>query len=129
MSAKNPVVTCTVDQCTHYLPGDRCAAAKISVYNNEVNGSASTSADTLCKSFHPRKTAGDMIGALHNVNLGGAAAEAFVDGRQLTPAVECFVTGCRYWEKDNLCSAGNIRVTGANAANPPDTDCETFAPR
>jgi hypothetical protein len=122
----NPQVKCTVDQCTHYMPGDQCMAAKISVYNDEMRGTSATSRDTLCRAFHHRKTMGDMIGALHNANIGGSVSAAFMEGTQITPAVECFVNNCKYWEQGNYCQAENIHVAGSNAAKSGDTDCETF---
>jgi hypothetical protein len=33
-----PVVKCIVDQCTHYMHGDQCMAAKVSIYNEEIHG-------------------------------------------------------------------------------------------
>ncbi|SEP43449.1 DUF1540 domain-containing protein [Propionispora vibrioides] len=122
----NPTVKCTVDQCTHYMPGDQCMAAKISVYNNEQAGYSSEDGDTQCKSFHQRKTVGDMVGAVHNSNIGGMITGAFMDGKQLTPEVECFVNHCAYWHQNNVCQASSIEVAGYNAANPQDTDCKTF---
>lgn len=124
----NPVVKCSVDQCTHYMPGEQCMAAKISVYNDEVKGTSDRSQDTLCKAFHHRKTAGDMVGALHNANIGGSVSAAFLEGTQITPAVECFVSGCKFWENGNYCKAESIHVAGINASKTSDTDCETFKP-
>lgn len=122
----NPRVKCTVDQCTHYMPGDQCMAAKISVYNDEETGQSETNRETQCKSFHHRKTVGDMVGAFHNSNVGGMVSAAFLDGKQVTPVVECFVNNCKYWDSTNLCNAGSIHVTGQNAAKTTDTDCHTF---
>ncbi|BBB92658.1 MAG TPA: DUF1540 domain-containing protein [Methylomusa anaerophila] len=122
----NPLVKCTVDQCTHYMPGDQCVAAKISVYNDEMKSNSRMKEETLCKSFHPRKTMGDMLGAFHNANVGGTVSAAFVDGTQLTPAVECFVNPCKYWQHGNYCNAEHIHVAGLNASKTADTDCETF---
>lgn len=103
-------------------------AAKISIYNDENAGASSTSSETQCRSFHQRKTVGDMVGALHNSNIGGIASAAFLDGTQLTPSVECFVQNCKFWDSGNLCAATEIKVSGLNAARTPDTDCETFTP-
>lgn len=122
----NPIVKCTVDQCTHYMPGDQCMAAKISVYNEETTGRAEQSKDTQCKAFHHRKTMGDMLGAFHNSNIGGTVSAAFLDGTQVTPVVECFVNDCKHWHSNNLCNAKQIQVDGVNAAKTPDTDCSTF---
>lgn len=122
----NPVVKCTVDSCTHFMPGDQCMAARISVYNEDETGKSHTAKDTLCKSFHPRKTVGDVIGALHNANVAGTAAAPFVDGTQITPEVECFVRSCRYWDEHNQCGTGMIHVDGKNAARTSDTDCNTY---
>lgn len=125
MSKANPGVKCSVDQCTHYMPGDQCMAAKISIYNHET-GESHTSTDTQCKSFHQRKTMGDVVGALHNANIGGTMMAAFVDGKQITPVVECFVNNCKFWDNKNLCKASDIEVAGNNAGRPEDTDCKTF---
>lgn len=121
----NPLVRCTVDQCTHYLPGEQCMAAKISVYNDPTASVSRRSEDTLCQAFHPRKTVGDMVGALHNTNIGGTVA-AMMPGKQITPAVECFVSNCRYWQEANLCKAEHIEVAGPNASRSQDTACATF---
>lgn len=128
MSTANPIVRCTVSQCTHYMPGDQCMAAKISIYNDESGTVSSSSSETQCRSFHHRKTVGDMVGALHNSNVGGMVSAAFLEGKQVTPTVECFVDNCKFWNENNLCSASEIKVSGANAARTPDTDCETFIP-
>lgn len=122
----NPIIKCTVDQCTHYMPGDQCMAAKISVYNDEERGESQKPENTQCKSFHHRKTIGDMVGALHNVNIGGTVSAAFMEGTQITPVVECFVNNCTHWQDGNACNAGNIHVAGPNAGKTQDTDCETF---
>lgn len=127
MSKTNPTVMCTVDQCTHYMLGDQCMAASISVYNAEHKGSSERADDTQCKSFHPRKSVGDMVGAIHNANIGGMAAAPFMDGKQVTPSVECFVDNCRYWHSNNLCTAESIEVKGNQAARSEDTDCRTFS--
>jgi hypothetical protein len=69
---------------------------------------------------------GDMVGALHNANVAGAVTGAFMDGKQITPNVECFVSGCKHWDSGNNCSAQSIEVIGTNAAKTDDTDCQTF---
>ncbi len=125
----NPIVKCTVDQCTHYMPGEQCMAAKVSIYNEASTGESKHAKDTECKSFHHRKTMGDMLGALHNANIGGTVSAAFLDGTQVTPVVECFVTNCKHWQTENVCTADHIEVAGINAAKTPDTDCNTFEKR
>jgi Domain of Unknown Function (DUF1540) len=126
----SPRVKCTVDKCTHYLPGDYCQAAHIDIYNEAINDSlASSSSQTQCKSFHQRKTVGDMVGSLHNVNVGGLVSGPFVDGQQVTPSVQCFVNTCTHWSSGDNCHATEIQVKGMNAAQDQDTDCETFKPK
>ena len=129
MTTFNPKVLCSVDQCTHNVGGNTCMAAKIGIFNDEETASSGVSPDTLCKSFHHNKGMGDMIGAMHNINIGGAMRSQFSDGKQITPAVECYVNDCAYWSSGNLCEAREIRVAGRNAARPADTDCETFKPK
>jgi hypothetical protein len=111
------------------MPGEQCMAAKISVYNDEAKGSSTTSEDTLCKSFHPRGSVGDMVGAFHNANVGGVMTAPFIDGTQVTPQVECFVKSCHYWDPHNHCDAKMIHVMGENAATTTDTDCHTYEKR
>ncbi|MCX7780991.1 MAG: DUF1540 domain-containing protein [Negativicutes bacterium] len=126
MATQNPMVKCTVDQCTHWMNGNQCMAARISVYNDESSGTSRSADDTQCKSFHERKTVGDMVGALHNANVGGTMMAAFADGKQIMPSVECFVNNCVHWSSGNMCHAGTIEIAGRNAAKTQDTDCETF---
>ncbi|HMM21902.1 MAG TPA: DUF1540 domain-containing protein [Selenomonadales bacterium] len=129
MSSENPVVKCTVDQCTHWMQGNQCMASKIGIYNDEAKGDSSASADTQCKSFHANKGIGDMVGALHNANIGGTVRAAFAEGTQITPTVECYVNNCKYWNEGNYCHASAIEVDGLNAAKTTDTDCKTFEVR
>lgn len=124
----NPLVKCSVDECTHFMPGDQCMASRISIYNDERKARSECSFDTQCKSFHTRKTMGDAVGALHNANVTGTLSAAFMDGTQITPNVECFVDNCKYWSKENICEASEIYIRGDNAAITCDTDCETFNP-
>ncbi|MDL2280396.1 DUF1540 domain-containing protein [Selenomonadales bacterium OttesenSCG-928-I06] len=124
----NPIVRCTVDQCTHYMPGDQCMAAKISVFNDKTKAVSSAVGDTECESFRARKSITDMIGAFHNANIGGTISAAFLPGTQITPSVECFVDNCKHWNQGNMCSARNIDVHGINASTESDTTCSTFEP-
>ncbi|MDR3565464.1 MAG: DUF1540 domain-containing protein [Negativicutes bacterium] len=127
MSSSNPKVICHVDQCTHWMSGDQCMAGKIAVYNEEAGEASDKAADTQCKSFHPGRGVGDYVGALHNANVGGTLKAAFVDGTQITPAVDCYVNSCQYWQEENYCNASAIEINGRQAAKTSDTDCETFA--
>ncbi|MBP2645998.1 MAG: hypothetical protein H6Q75_1438 [Firmicutes bacterium] len=124
--AANPIVKCTVDRCTHWMTGNQCMAGKISVYNDEHAGESNTKSDTQCKSFYAGNGLGDYVGALHNANISGTIKAAFTDGTQITPSVECYVTGCKHWEQGNYCHASSIEVNGDNASKTIDTDCQTF---
>lgn len=126
MATSNPTVKCTVDQCTHYMPGEQCMAAKISIYNDDEGGKSTRAAETQCKAFHHRKSMGDMVGVFHNQNYGGMVSAAFLDGKQITPEVECYVNNCEHWTSGNYCQAESINVYGPNASKTSDTDCETF---
>lgn len=128
--SSNPRVKCSVDQCTHNINGDYCSAAHVDVYNEAMSDSmAGSSSQTQCKSFHNRKTVGDMVGSLHNVNVGGLMSGSFMDGKQVTPEVACFVNSCTHWDSGNYCHASEIHVNGMNAGKNEDTDCETFKPK
>ena len=123
----NPAVKCIVHQCTHYMDGDQCMAAKVSIYNDNIHGKSEKAKNTQCQSFHHRETMGDMLGAFHNSNISGTLSATFIEGTQLAPDVECFVNNCKHWHSSNLCNAAHIDVTGTNASQRADTDCSTFA--
>jgi hypothetical protein len=122
----SPIVNCIVNQCTHYMDGDQCMAAKVSIYNEEIHGTSDKNTDTQCQSFHQRVGMGDVLGAFHNANISGTLSATFMDGTQLTPEVECFVNNCKYWHSSNLCKSGHIDVVGPNATQKTDTGCNTF---
>lgn len=122
----NPAVKCTVQECTHYMSGDQCMAGTISIYNDEKTGESHADDETECKSFHRRGGMGDMIGALHNANIGGVVSAPFSSGKQITPGVQCFVNQCVHWEDSNMCHAESIEINGPNAAEVDDTKCNTF---
>ncbi|MDR1821028.1 MAG: DUF1540 domain-containing protein [Oscillospiraceae bacterium] len=42
--------------------------------------------------------------------------------------VICDVTGCRFHDAVNCCTAHNIQVQGPNAGTSSGTCCDTFAP-
>lgn len=128
--SSNPRVKCTVDQCTHNIAGDTCSAAHVDIYNEAMGDStAASSSATQCKSFHHRKSVGDMVGSLHNVNIGGLVSGPFMSGQQVTPAVKCFVNSCTHWNSGDYCHASEIHVQGTNSGKTEDTDCETFKPK
>lgn len=122
----SPAVKCVVNRCTHYMDGDQCMAAKVSIYNEEMHGKSEKAPHTQCQSFHQQATVGDILGAFHNSNISGTLAATFMDGTQLTPEVECFVSNCKHWYSGNFCNSGHIDVVGANAVQAMETDCSTF---
>ncbi|MDR1701581.1 MAG: DUF1540 domain-containing protein [Sporomusaceae bacterium] len=123
----NPTVKCSVNECAHYTTGERCLAAKVSVYHTGTKEAAETLHDTECRSFQERKGIGDMLEALANTNIGGAVSSAFISGAPITPSVECFVSNCKNWSAGYSCQAPNIELTGRNAAAKSNTDCQMFA--
>ncbi len=43
--------------------------------------------------------------------------------------VKCNVNSCKYWEKGNHCTAGEIEINPPNSYSSEMTDCSTFEPR
>lgn len=128
--SSNPRVKCSVDQCTHNVAGEYCTAANIDIYNEAMGDSiANSTGATQCRSFHQRKSVGDMVGSLHNINVGGLVSGVLMDGQQVTPGVKCFVNSCTHWNSGDYCHASEIHVQGNNAGKSEDTDCETFKPK
>lgn len=126
-----PDVKCIVDTCTHYLPGNICAANSIDILN-EIPGKMSRNAEqTECKTFHHRKGIGvtDYLGSIDNVNWDGMVTAPFKDGQQLKPKVTCVVDSCKYWVDGDECKADAIEVTGDDADECQDTNCITFEDR
>jgi hypothetical protein len=124
-----PVVTCEVDTCTHWLPGNLCGAANIDILHEEEGRMAEQPEHTECKTFYDRRGVSSLLGSLDNVNWTGLVREPFVSGRDLTPTVTCIVESCRYWRDGDLCEADEIKVTGQGADECQDTNCGTFERR
>jgi len=124
-----PRVKCEVNTCTHWVPGDFCAAGNIDILNEEEGKMSHHSEQTECKTFYNRRSLANIMGSLDNVNWGGMLSEPFLPGQQLTPTVTCVVESCRYWSNGNRCDAEDIEVSGREANECQDTNCETFEPR
>lgn len=124
-----PVVSCEVNTCTHWLPGDVCAAANIDILHEEEGKMAERAEQTECKTFYGRGGAASYLGSMDNVNWAGMAVEPFASGRQATPSVSCVVDSCKYWRSGDLCEADKIKVSGRDADECQDTNCATFEPK
>jgi hypothetical protein len=122
----NPVVTCEVSTCNHWLPDNHCGAGNIDILNEEEGKMSRISEQTECKTFNKKSGLANMIGALDNVNWGGITSGLFQEGTQMTPSVTCVVDSCKYWDDGNLCGADEISVTGNEATECQGTNCQTF---
>ncbi|MEW6724498.1 MAG: DUF1540 domain-containing protein [Bacillota bacterium] len=121
-------VKCEVKTCTHWMADDICGAANIDVLNQQAGKQARTPDETECKTFCQRRGLANMLGSMDNVAWGGVAKN-LVTGEGTSPTVTCTVESCRYWESGNRCVAREIQVTGANADECQDTNCQTFSER
>jgi Domain of Unknown Function (DUF1540) len=124
--AHRPRVKCVVNTCTHYMPGDVCAADAIHIWHQQKGEMSRTPDETECKSFHKNENLLDMVGATHNVNAGGLVTAPFMAGQQLSPGVKCIVSTCKYWQNGDICEAEAIEITGSSAQECGETDCQTF---
>ncbi|MDI3482008.1 MAG: hypothetical protein PWQ97_1663 [Tepidanaerobacteraceae bacterium] len=122
----NPKVKCIVDTCTHWVPGNKCAAANIDILNEEAGKMSRLPEQTECKTFTERRGIANMLGSSDNVNWVGFAEEMVGQGRQLNPTVTCVVDTCKYWHEGNLCNVEAIEIIGKNASECQATDCATF---
>ncbi len=119
---------CEVNTCTHWIPGDLCAAGNIDILNEEEGKMSRLAEQTECKTFYRRRGLANIMGSIDNVNWGGMLSEPFLPGLQLTPTVTCVVDSCRYWSTGNRCEAEGIKVSGREADECQDTNCDTFEP-
>ncbi|MBI2914776.1 MAG: DUF1540 domain-containing protein [Firmicutes bacterium] len=122
----SPRVECEVDTCTHWLTGDRCAAANIDILNEDEARMSEIAEQTECKTFYNRSGITSYLGSMDNVNWVEMAREPFEEGKQLTPSVTCVVDSCKYWSTGEQCHAEAIKVTGQGADECQDTNCGTF---
>lgn len=125
--AHQPRVKCIVNTCTHYMPGDVCAADAIHIWHQQKGEMSRTIDETECKSFHKYENLLDMVGATHNVDVSGLVKAPLLDGQQLSPGVKCIVSTCEYWAEQDQCVAEAIEITGRDAAQCSTTNCQTFA--
>lgn len=121
----NPKVICEVDTCTHWLPGDVCGAANIDILNEEEI-MAEAAEHTECKTFAERRGLANLVGSADNVNWWGAIEAALMPDREMSPTVTCVVESCEYWVEGDKCDAKEIFVSGDDAKECQDTNCETF---
>lgn len=122
----NPKVKCIVNTCTHWVPGNKCAAANIDILNEEVGKMSTIPEQTECKTFAERRGIANMLGSSDNVNWVGFAEEMVGQGRQLNPTVTCVVDTCKYWHDGNLCNVEAIEIVGKKVSECQATDCATF---
>lgn len=123
----SPRVKCVVNSCNHWVPGDLCTAENIDILNQQ-DTDAQIPGDTECKTFSERGIR-SMIASMDNVNWVGMVEEPFKEGRQITPSVTCTVDSCVYWDEGKRCGADAIEVTGRDAGECEETNCETFENR
>ncbi|RJQ08003.1 MAG: DUF1540 domain-containing protein [Bacillota bacterium] len=121
-----PVVRCEVDTCTHWLPGNVCAANNIDILYEEEGKMAQSPEQTECKTFYNRRGVTSYLGSMDNVNWLGMVEEPLMTGRQTTPTVTCTVESCRFWREGDLCDADEIKVSGQGANECQDTNCGTY---
>ncbi len=124
MGQHSPVVECEVDTCVHWLSGNICSAGNIDILHEEEGVMARKVEQTECKTFSERRGS-NLLGGMDNVNWTGTMSEV-LPGKQATPTVTCVVDSCTFWSEGNLCDADNIKVSGPNANECQDTNCETF---
>lgn len=123
---KSPRVKCVVNTCTHWMYGNHCTAANIDILNEEVGKMSQYKQQTECKTFAERRGLSNILGSMDNKNWYGFAEELLGVDRRLNPTVTCIVDTCKYWDKGNICAAEAIEVTGRNAKECQQTNCETF---
>ncbi len=120
------MVSCEVDTCTHWLPGDACGARSIDILHEEENRMAQMAEHTECKTFYAREGVTSYLGSMDNVNWAGMVREPLEPGTQAVPEVACTVDSCRYWGRGDLCDTDEIRVSGRGASECQDTNCQTY---
>lgn len=66
---------CEVNTCTHWIPGDLCAAGNIDILNEEEGKMSRLAEQTECKTFYRRRGLANIMGSIDNVNWGGMLSE------------------------------------------------------
>lgn len=119
-------VKCHVNTCTHWLKG-MCGAGNIDILNEEEGNMSNSTEQTECKTFYKAEGVTDYMGSMDNVNWTGTTASLL--GGDMSPSVTCTVDSCKYWGKDDECQADMIEVSGSQADECQDTNCQTFEER
>lgn len=117
-------VNCAARTCVNNIDG-LCSARTINV----LGDSAIKSIETQCKTFAPREFINAVKNAT-NLNLGGALSQMMQMGKhydvKMTPGINCEAEKCVYNES-GICGASAIVISGDNAINSGNTQCETFS--
>lgn len=120
-----PRVKCVVNTCTHFVTGDYCSAGNIDIMHEEEGRMSQLIEQTMCKTYAHASSVANMIGSMDNVNWSGATSKMFTGG-DMYPTITCVVNSCEYWKDGNYCVAEAIEVTGMQADECQDTNCQTF---
>ena len=109
---------CTAANCI-YNYGNKCTANYIVV--NKSNQFSQN--ETMCESFSS-KGLRDILNNMQNINTLDYYDNAFTNNRNDTD-INCNVKQCRY-NKNNKCTASNVKIHGQVAYTKDGTFCETF---
>lgn len=123
--SRQPQVKCTVSSCSHWLPEKMCGADTIDVWHQQKGQMAQNVDETQCKSFYKSEGLLGTVGSLHNASISGVVASA-IPGQKVSPRVHCIVSTCVHWDSHDICRAGAIEVSGGEADESEDTNCQTF---
>jgi hypothetical protein len=83
-------------------------------------------AQTECKTYYKRGGLASYLGSMDNIDWGGTLTEGLLPGTQANPSVTCIVKNCKYYGSGDVCIANEIYVSGRNADECQDTNCETY---
>ncbi|MGI6344489.1 MAG: DUF1540 domain-containing protein [Bacillota bacterium] len=117
-------VKCHVNTCTHWLKG-MCGAGNIDILSESTSFQPVEGKETQCKTFHKREGIGDYLSSLDNVNWTGTAASLL--GGEMSPSITCTVDTCHYWGQGDRCQAEAIEISGSNADESRETNCQTYS--
>jgi hypothetical protein len=116
----NGSLSCSAESCVHNV-GGLCNANTIHVGGS----SAVNSSETQCRTY-AEKGLVNAITKVGNMNIAGEIKQLFdSDEIEMYPAIKCDAINC-FYNKNRVCNADKVQISGVHASNSKETDCETF---
>ncbi len=113
-------LSCSATNCVNNMSG-LCSAGTINVFGPSARSSESTQCETFAE-----MGLRNSLANVTNMNVVGEFKQVFnSESIVMSPIIRCNAARCIH-NKNNICAADNVMVSGVSAITSLRTQCETF---